>query len=102
MVTEGWSDLRSFYDFNSHKLCFLKHVGNSNFEIQFYQSCGASTITKFLDDIRSNAPLTVSKLIHFEIRLRKYNYKASFLVSLMYSIFLFTDVIEMINLAHIY
>ena len=81
MISEGWYDLRSFDDFRLHKLCFLKHVGNSSFQIRFYKSCADSTVDRYLEDIRSNDPLTGSKLIHFEFRLPKHNYKASHLVS---------------------
>ena len=79
-ITDGWVDIRKFYQIKPLKLCYLRHIGNSFFEIHFYDHCSESTVHKFLSHVRTNAPLIRTKLIHFEFRLSKYNCKASFLV----------------------
>jgi len=79
-ITDGWVDIRKFYQVQPPKLCYLRHTGNSVFEIHFYDQCSEATVHKFLSHVRTNAPLIRSKLIHFEFRLSKYNCKASFLV----------------------
>ena len=82
-ITEGWSDLRIFYHLQPPKLCYLRHSGNLAFEIYLYEHCSESNVHKFLSHVRTNAPLTRSKLIHFEFMLPNFNYKASFLVSFL-------------------
>jgi len=79
-ITEGWSDLRNFYHLQPPKLCYLRHTRNSAFEIYLYQHCSESNVQKILSHVWKNAPLTRSKLIHFEFRLSKTNCKSSFLV----------------------
>ena len=81
-ITDGWVDIRKFYQIQPPKLCYLRHLGNSVFEIHLYDHCSESTVHKFLSHVRINAPLIRTKLIHFEFRLSKYNCKASFLVIL--------------------
>ena len=90
-ITEGWSDLRNFYHLQPAKLYYLRHTGNSTFEIYLYEHCSESNVDKFLSHVRTNAPLTRSKLIHFEFRLSKTNCKSSFLVRFLtfYPIFFF-------------
>jgi len=90
-ITEGWSDLRNFYHLQPPKLCYLRHTVNSAFEIYLYEHCSKSNVQKFLSHVRTNAPLTRSKLIHFEFRLSKTNCKTSFLVRFLtfYPIFFF-------------
>jgi len=94
-ITDGWVDIRKFYQVQPPKLCYLRHTGNSTFEIHFYDHCSESTVHKFLSHVRTNAPLIRSKLIHFEFRLSKYNCKASFLVT--FFIFFFDHWIQSVH-----
>jgi len=79
-ITHGWCDIRKFYDIKPPRVCYLRHTGNSVFEIHLYDQCSETTLQKFQSHVRSNLPLTTSKLIHFEFRLSKYNWKSSSLV----------------------
>ena len=79
-ITHGWCDIRKFYDIKPPRVCYLRHTGNSVFEIHLYDQCSETTLQKFQSHVLSNLPLTTSKLIHFEFRLSKNNWKSSSLV----------------------
>jgi len=38
-ITDGWVDIRKFYQLKPPKLCYLRHTGNSAFEIHLYDQC---------------------------------------------------------------
>lgn len=80
-LTRGWSNFRRCYDLDSRKLFVLKFVGNSSFQVMFAKESSSDfRVAKFLNKVALYSPLTTSPLIHFEVRLSKFNCEASHLV----------------------
>jgi len=86
MITQGLNDLRSFYVAKSDK-----YVGNCSFQIHFSRHSSDSKIQdNFLNNIAIRHLLTMSKLIHFWVKLLRYYCQVNHLVkyfSLLYFYF---------------
>ena len=82
LITEGWNDLISFYAAKFDKLVLFKYVGNSSFQLHVSNRSTDSWLrANFLNHICICRPLSMSKLIHFQVQLSRYYCKASHLVS---------------------
>jgi len=94
MITQSWNDLRSFYVDKLDKLYVLKYVGNCSFQIHFSR---CSSVSKIQDNLKNNIairhPLTMSKLIHFQVELSRYYCQASHLVRFFLFCYIYLNVL---------